>query len=824
MHDHNGTYTGEHLNRVAFPLGGIGAGMVCIEGNGMFSHLSIANRPDVFQEPCMFNALYIKQGERRLARVMEGPVQDWKVFGTQGTGNGGSGKHYGLPRFASTTFSSRFPFGTIELQDADIPVRASIEAWSPFIPLDADSSSLPLAGLRITFTNTSEQPIDAVYYFLAKHFLARENDNVEGVRTHTQAVTPLPGGFELSRNGPEERPWEQASFGAMVLDDGAKADLQWFRGGWWDPLTMAWKDVSEGKTVQSDRYPHDDPSGPSPGATVSLPFSLAPGETRTIDLLLTWYVPYSNLRLGRSEGEEALSSDCNCREYPEGETHSPWYAGQFGSIQELTRFAKEEHDWLIKASRRFSDTLFASTIPPEALEAVAQNLAILKSPTVLRQKDGRLWCFEGCCDAEGCCHGTCTHVWNYAQALPHLFPDLERTLRETEHMVSQDERGHQNFRTGLPIRQTIHDNHAAADGQLGGIIKVYREWRICGDTEWLRSLWPAVKRSLDYCIQTWDPDHTGVLIEPHHNTYDIEFWGPDGMCTSFYLAALKGASEMAVALGEEGSHYSDLADLGRRYLGERLFDGEYYFQDIQWEGLRAGSPLETKSLVGDMYSPEARSLMEKEGPKYQYGKGCISDGVLGAWMGATAGIGPSLDEEKVGSTLASIHRYNFKKDLWDHTNPQRPTYALGHEGGLLLCTWPKGEKLSLPFVYSDEVWTGIEHQVASHLIMEGMVQEGLDILRASRERYDGRIRNPFNEYECGHWYARALAAYAYLQAFSGARYDAVEKVLHLRPRMEGDFSSFLCTATGYGLVGIRGGEPFLDVVEGTIPVDRFQMR
>lgn len=143
---------------------------------------------------------------------------------------------------------------------------------------------------------------------------------------------------------------------------------------------------------------------------------------------------------------------------------------------------------LEKNSRLFSDAFYSSSLPAEVLEAVAANLTILKSPTVLRQWDGRFWAWEGCQDSFGSCHGSCTHVWNYAQALPHLFPSLERTLRETEFRVSQNTEGHQNFRVNLPISAPPHNFHAAADGQLGGIMKVYREWRISGDTQWMKDL------------------------------------------------------------------------------------------------------------------------------------------------------------------------------------------------------------------------------------------------------------------------------------------------------------------------------------------------
>lgn len=123
------------------------------------------------------------------------------------------------------------------------------------------------------------------------------------------------------------------------------------------------------------------------------------------------------------------------------------------------------------------------------------------------------------------------------------------------------------------------------------------------------------------------------------------------------------------------------------------------------------------------------------------------------------------------------------------------------------------------YVYSNEVWTGIEYQVASHLMMNGEREAGLDIVRTLRRRYDGRIRNPFNEYECGHWYARAMASYGLLQALTGIRYDAVEKTLYVRPRIDGDFRSFFSTATGYGTAGIKDGKAFFEVVSGVCDVE-----
>ena len=192
-------------------------------------------------------------------------------------------------------------------------------------------------------------------------------------------------------------------------------------------------------------------------------------------------------------------------------------------------------------------------------------------------------------------------------------------------------------------------------------------------------------------------------------------------------------------------------------------------------------------------------------------------------MELVCGVGQTLDAAKVTSHLRSVHKYNLKHDLSDWPNPQRPSYALGAEGGLLLCTWPKGGALSLPFPYSNEVWTGIEYQAASHMMRMGLVEEGLEVVRVCRARYDGRVRNPFDEYECGHWYARAMSSYALLFGLSGARYDAVEKVPYMDPRVSGDFRCFLSTASGYGTVGVKRGKPFYEGKAGTVEIREIKM-
>jgi uncharacterized protein (DUF608 family) len=806
-HIYNSYYSGKYLDRVAFPIGGIGAGMFCLEGTGAVSHMSVRNHPEVFNEPCMFAAISVK-GLENGTKVLEGQVPDWKKFGTPNSGNGSPGATYGFPRFEDATFLARFPFATISLKDKDIPMEVELLGWSPFIPTDQDNSSLPAGAIEYSFRNTGSATLDAVFSYSSKNFMAVSGGN--------NLIRNITGGFVLSEKGVKDKIETPGEFAVFTNDPATVVDNCWFRGGWWDPLTMAWKNIMSGEVKEKAPVEKD-----APGATLFVPFSIKPGETKIIRLMMTWYIPNTNMKFGQdAEVKRQIAPDpnCSCKD----PFYKPWYSGKFANVDEVANFWMTNYTDLRKKSELFTESFYSSTLPPEVLEAVAANLTILKSPTVLRQTDGKLWSFEGCGDNWGCCTGSCTHVWNYAQAVPHLFPKLERTLRGVEFFASQDSAGHQTFRAALPIRPVATTFYAASDGQLGGIMKMYRDWRISGNTEWLKKMYPQVVKSMDYCIKTWDPRATGTLEEPHHNTFDIEFWGPDGMCTSFYLGALKAISEMGKYLGEDVSKYNELFKKGRIAMETKLFDGEYFIQKIMWKGLNAPDPEIALNDPKNEMPPESRSLLLKEGPKYQYGTGCLSDGVLGTWIAAVCGLKDIVDSAKIASHLNAVYKYNFKKDLSDHSNPQRPSYAMGKEGGLLVCSWPKGGALSLPFPYSNEVWTGYEYDVASHLMMVGEVNKGLDIVRTARDRYDGRIRNPFDEYECGHWYARAMSSYALLQGLTGVRYDAVDRIMYIDSRI-GDFTSFISTETGFGNAGLKGGKPFVKAVYGEINVKEFKV-
>ena len=821
-------FCGDRSTQIAMPIGGIGAGCICLNGYGGLQDFSIANRPATTALPEGFSSsragfaiLHVK-GSTPLTKLIEGPFPVLKIFdqGLQGEGYRRGGFE-GFPRFNQCVFTGEFPLAHVELTDPALPLGVKLAAWNPFIPLDDKNSSMPCVVLEYTIQNPSVQKVS---FELSYHLSHLASGCAEDASRSRNAVIPGRGVFLYNVESPNAEAFGTAC--VVSLTEVPRIKAMWLRSPGWefDSISALWREVSTGTFTENAGSNDVDKDGRN-GGSILFSGELAPGQSRTYPIAIIWHFPNAYLQVGGVATPEALSQGSNeCRTFPNN-TSPPWrpfYAGVWTDAREIATYLEQNYSTLRARTFAFHQALFSSTLPPYVLDAVSANLAILKSPTVLRLENGDLWGWEGCFPDAGCCYGSCTHVWNYAQAIPHLYPKLERTLRELEYLRSMDERGHVTFRSALPEGDVKHDFHAASDGQLGGIMKLYRDWQISGDTAWLQKMYPLAKRSLDYCIRTWDPDHRGALFEPHHNTYDIEFWGPDGMCTGIYLGALSAFSYMAQALGhtDDATFYSGLALRSARFLEQELFNGEYFQQQVQYTGLRNTSFAELVAKV-DEHSSEMQQLLKREGPKYQYGSGCISDGVIGLWMACMYGIETPLIDTKIRLALQSIFKNNFKTDLSQHANAQRPGYAMGHEPGLLLCSWPRGGKPTLPFVYSDEVWSGIEYQFASHLIAEGLVEEGLTVVKATRSRYDGRVRNPWNEYECGNYYARAMSSYALLSAASGFRYSAVDPTLHFGPRLPiRPFRCFFSTALGFGTISLDRQTITVELLEGELPLEK----
>ncbi len=316
----------------------------------------------------------------------------------------------------------------------------------------------------------------------------------------------------------------------------------------------------------------------------------------------------------------------------------------------------------------------------------------------------------------GCCEGCCTHVWNYAQALPFLFPALERSMREADYHYNLREDGGMPFRLQLPIGAGFWDFRPCADGQFGGVLKTYRDWKICGDTDWLRRLWPAVKSSLEFAwsphnIDRWDPEKTGVLWGRQHHTLDMELFGPNSWLTGMYLGALKAAAEMADALGEPGAaeQYRAIFAKGKAWVDAHLFNGEYYIQRIDLRDRTVIEAFADDAVIQGGSALNAYWTAEHGEIKYQIGEGSSIDQVLGQWHASLYGLGEILDPAQVAQANAAIYKYNFIPRMGDVYNPCR-IYCLNDEGGLVICAWPEGtHQPVIPAPYSQETMNGFEY-------------------------------------------------------------------------------------------------------------------
>lgn len=156
-------------------------------------------------------------------------------------------------------------------------------------------------------------------------------------------------------------------------------------------------------------------------------------------------------------------------------------------------------------------------------------------------------------DRFGSCQGSCTHVWNYEVATPFLFGELARSMRDVEFNYALRENGLMNFRAALPLSEAAKGESAAADGQMGCIMKLYREWQLSGDKQFLENYWEQAKRALAYAWieKGWDGDRDGVMEGSQHNTMDVNYFGPNPQMGFWYLGALRAAEEMALAMHDK---------------------------------------------------------------------------------------------------------------------------------------------------------------------------------------------------------------------------------------------------------------------------------
>jgi len=780
-------FTERALSEVAFPLGGIGTGTVSLGGRGQLRDWEIFNRPAKGRHlPYTFFAIWARpEEESPVARILER-----RLLPPFSSGGGLSpGFVSGLPRLKEARFRGEYPFAWIEFEDETLPVRVSLEAFNPFIPMNDRDSGIPVAIFHWMLENISDSTIHAMVAFSLLNAVGY--DGVAGLGNRYSSLF----GQNLNEwiNGRDLRgirmtsgryPKDSPQFGSIALTTtwhDVTYKLRWERAGWWDDVQTFWDDFSSDGLLPDDPALDPSPEGQTDVGTLGLKVSLEPGEKAVLPFLLSWHFPN-------------LTNYWNSEEAVKGKRLGNFYATLWPDAWEVARYTASHLRRLEEETRIFHQTFFESTLPAHVLDAVSANASILRTTTCLRTEDGRFHGFEGCSDNSGCCPMNCTHVWNYEQSLAHLFPALERSVRLTDFIHNTRPDGSMAFRTLLPLVGELWAFKPAADGQMGTIMKVYREWLQSGDQAFLEELWPPVQRALEFAWQHWDPDQDGVMEGEQHNTYDIEFYGPNTMMGTLYLGALRAAEEIAKVLGhsDRAAEYRSVYEKGRARMSRELWNEEWFIQQCEDVNLY----------------------------RYQYGIGCLSDQLLGQWFACVVGLGELLPADQVRKALQSIFRYNWRSDLSDHASVQR-VYALNDECGLLLCTWPNGGRPRYPFPYADEVWTGIEYQVAAHCIYEGLLEEGLSIVKGVRDRHDGERRNPWNEFECGHHYARAMASWSVLLALSGYHYSAPEGSLTLAPRIARDnFRAFFTAGTAWGSFSQSKTGATLDVRWGSFSLKK----
>jgi len=765
-----------------FLLGGIGTGNVSVGARGQLCDWEIFNWPGKGNFlPFSFFAIWAKQkGKEPVTKILESKIRP-SFNKSHGFLNG---ELAGLPRLDESYLTGGQPFVWVDFEDKELPVKVQMEAFTPFIPLNADDSGIPGAIIRYKVKNPTNKTVDVSVVGSLANAVGYDGYDVfnnlklvDKVQNEYRTGKSAEGLYYTAVNLPEDH-FKYGSMALLTTNDNIIKRTQWLEGEWTDNAQDFWDDFSDDGKLDPVKNPdvtgsellnHYDFSFLNLSEKIGSLGSyqtIKPGEEKVFEFIISWYFP--NRPKGWIEFDEDLER------YANGgyESIKNYYATLFDDAWDVGTYLADNLERLEKQSRDFQDALFNSTLPAYVIDAVAANITSMKSHCCFRIEDGNFLGWEGIRDYVGCGQGNVNHVWNYAQTVAFLFPELEQSMRRVEFNLETDEEGEMPFRARRILGDSKWDMIPAADGQLGSVLRLYREWKVSGDNKILEDTWDKASKALDYAFKHWDTDGDFVLDGKQHVTYDIEFYGPTGMVNSIFYGALKAGVEMAEYMGdkERADKYRKAYKEGSKKMDEILWNGEYYIQDLE----------------------------DVNKHRYQFGIGCHSDQLLGQFMSHVAGLGYILPEEHVGKAVKSIFDYNFVPRIGEVENVQR-TYCLNDESGMVLCSWPNGGRPRFPFAYCDEVWTGVEYQVAASLIYEGYIDEGLTIVKSIRDRYDGYKRNPWSEIEAGHHYIRAMASWGLLTALSGYKCDMVNGTMSFEPAIrEDDFKIFWINGKGWG--------------------------
>ena len=790
------TYDSGHLQQVALPLGGIGTGTVSLGGRGEIRDWEIMNVPGkgnstvtTGNDAPLF-AIFTKMKDGGSAtRLLAGPLYPQEYLHYEGR----PVNHHGLPRFEEASFDAAYPFGQVKLSDPGMPVKVRIKGFNPLVPGDSESSGLPLAVLSYEVTNISGEALEVAVCGAIRNFIGKDGQDfridwkgdripvgAKHNRNEYRESEGLKGIYYYSEGvDPEDKAW-----GNLCLSTDSEGGVTYREfttdNSWSNSMLDFWDDFSDDGLISNPvaSIRHSVGNDQDPMGALSVKAVLKPGESRNFNFFLTWNFP----------NRKAWSAEVV------GNYYSTLYPDSWESAQQFVPRIGE----LEKATLTFVNSFLSSSLPDVVKEAALYNLAVLRSQTVFRIRDGHMLGWEGVMDHYGSCPGSCTHVWNYEVATPFLFGDLAKTMRDVEFRYAMSPDGAMDFRANLPLGSVPDAGQTAADGQMGCIMKLYREWKLSGDDAFLSGYWPACKSALGFAWKEkgWDGNQDGVMEGSQHNTMDVNYFGPNPQMGFWYMGALRAAGEMAKAMKDKEfeKKCNELFLKGSAWIDANLFNGEYYEHKIT-------DPQTFEFL------PEGSDRI----PPFQLGKGCLVDQLVGQYMAHICGLGYLGDKGHICKTLQSIMKYNFVDDFSDRFNNMR-SYVMGHEAGLVMASWPKG-RLEVPFPYFPEAMTGFEYCAAVGMIYEGMTEDGLKCIKAIRDRFDGARRNPFDEPECGKHYARSMASWAAVLALSGFQYSGVDKTMSFTSR-PGKY--FWSNGYSFGLCEVGTTSVRLEVLKGSV--------
>ncbi len=798
-------YDQDHLLNIALPLGGIGTGTVSLGGRGELRDWEIMNKPGIGYSTVTkgnnapFFAIYVKSANPpSVTRALEGPLHPSEYQHYEGR----PVNQHGFPRFANASFDAAYPVGMVNLSDPSMPVSVKITGFNPLVPGDADASGLPVAVLTYEVTNITSKPIEVAVCGSMRNFVGRDGskyhrdwkgDFIPDGAKNNQNVFRKSGAISGIYMYSDSVSTTDAAFGTMALLTSEQQGVSYRRSSEPDSWARAtldfWDDFSADGELTDKTQLHDD----DPMASLAVKKVIAAGGKQSFRFYLTWNFPNRYAWANEIVGN--------------------YYSTKYSDAWDAAEKIIPQLPALEKKTKQFLDAFVQSSMPATIKEAALFNLSTLRSQTVFRVKDGHMMGWEGVMDEFGSCYGSCTHVWNYEVATPFLFGGLAQTMRDVEFNYASAASGLMCFRAGLPLSKACSGKVAAADGQMGTILKFYREWQLSGDDAFLKNNWEKVKNALSFAWVKggWDGDVDGVMEGCQHNTMDVEYYGPNPQMEFWYLGALRAAEEMAKYLQDDAfaTKCRGLFEAGSAWTDAHLFNGEYYIHEIR-------PPASSADIFPGLQV--GMGSHDLSNPDFQLGKGCLVDQLAGQYMAHICGLGYLADKGHIKTTLKSIMKYNYVKDFSPTFNNMR-SYVMGKESGLIMASWPHG-RLKVPFPYFAESMSGFEYTAAVGMLYESQTENGLTCIKSIRDRFDGYKRNPYDEPECGHHYARAMASWAAVLATSGFHYSGVTKSMSFTSK-PGTY--FWSNGYAWGTCTIANRQATLVVMSGEVALSRFTL-